>query len=124
VKLLLDTHAAVWYLTADSRLGPDARSAIGSQSNQTLVSAVVVWEIAIKRALGKLPIDQNYLRLLLDHGAEPLSISVEHARGVDGLPRHHTDPFDRLLVVQAQAERATIVTHDPRISVYGVPVLW
>jgi PIN domain nuclease of toxin-antitoxin system len=124
VKLLLDTHAAVWYLAADPRLGAGARGAIGSQSNQTLLSAVVVWEIAIKRALGRLPVEQRYLQLLLDHGAEPLSISLEHARGVERLPPHHTDPFDRLLVVQAQAERATIVTQDPRIGAYGVPVLW
>ena len=124
MKLLLDTHAAVWYLSADPRLGPDARSAIESQTNQTLLSAVVVWEIAIKRALGKLPIDDRYLQLLLDHGAQPLSISLDHARGVESLPPHHTDPFDRLLVVQAHAERATIVTQDPRIGAYGVPVLW
>lgn len=124
MKLLLDTHAAVWYLTADPRLGTDARSAIESRSNQTLLSAVVVWEIAIKRALGKLPIDERYLPMLLAHGAEPLSFSLRHARAVEDLPRHHADPFDRLLVVQAQAERATIVTQDPRIGAYGVPVLW
>ena len=124
MKLLLDTHAAVWYLTADPRLGADARSAIESQSNQTLLSAVVVWEIAIKRALGKLPIDERYLSMLLAHGAEPLSISLDHARGVENLPRHHADPFGRLLVAQAQAERATIVTQEPRIGAYAVPVLW
>jgi len=124
VKLLLDTHAAVWYLAADRRLGAEALNAIRSQSNQTLLSAVVVWEIAIKRALGKLPVDHRYLQLLVDHGARPLPISVDHARGVENLPRHHTDPFDRLLVVQARAERATIVTQDPRIGAYGVPVLW
>ena len=124
MKLLLDTHAAVWFLSADPRLGANARSAIESPSNHTLLSAVIVWEIAIKRALGKLPIDDHYLQLLLDHGAEPLSISLDHARGVESLPPHHTDPFDRLLVVQAQAERATIVTQDPRIGAYHVSVLW
>lgn len=124
MKLLLDTHAAVWYLTADPRLGAGARSAIESRSNQTLLSAVVVWEIAIKRALGKLAIDDRYLELLLDHGAEPLPISLDHARRVETLPLHHADPFDRLLVVQAQAERATIVTSDLRIGAYDVRVLW
>lgn len=124
MKLLLDTHAAVWFLTADPRLGAGAREAIASGSNQTLLSAVVVWEIAIKRALGKVPIDERYLQLLLDHGAVPLPISLEHARGVESLPRHHADPFDRLLVVQAQREHATIATQDPRIALYGVSVLW
>lgn len=124
MRLLLDTHAAVWFLAADPRLGAGARSAILAQSNQTLLSAVVVWEIAIKRALGKLPVDQRYLQLLLDHGAEPLPISLDHARSVEALPPHHADPFDRLLVAQARAEGATVVTQDPRIAAYQVPVLW
>ncbi|MGH2858066.1 MAG: type II toxin-antitoxin system VapC family toxin [Solirubrobacteraceae bacterium] len=124
MKLLLDTHAAVWYLAADRRLGTAARSAIQSEANKTLLSAVVVWEIAIKRALGKITVDPRYLGLLLDHGAEPLPISLEHAHAVESLPSHHSDPFDRLLIVQAQAESATIVTQDPHIGAYGVPVLW
>jgi len=124
VRLLLDTHAAVWYLAADPRLGAEARSAIQRPTNHVILSAVVVWEIAIKRALGKLPIDDRYLELLLDNGAEPLPISLDHARSVETLPSHHTDPFDRLLVVQAQAEDATVVTQDSRISAYEVPVLW
>lgn len=124
MKLLLDTHAAIWYLAADPRLGAGAREAIGSESNTTLLSAVVVWEIAIKRALGKIATDPRYLKLLLDHGAEPLPISLDHAQAVERLPAHHTDPFDRLLVVQAQAEGATVVTQDPRIGAYGVAVLW
>jgi PIN domain nuclease of toxin-antitoxin system len=124
VKLLLDTHAVVWYLAADPRLSADARNAMRAPSNQTLLSAVVVWEIAIKRALGKLPIDERYLELLLDSGAEPLPISLDHAHSVGSLPPHHADPFDRLLIAQAQAERATIVTQDPRIRAYGVAVLW
>ncbi|MGH2859747.1 MAG: type II toxin-antitoxin system VapC family toxin [Solirubrobacteraceae bacterium] len=124
MKLLVDTHAAIWFLSADRRLGAGARTAIESPSNQILLSAVVVWEIAIKRALGKLSIDRRYLQLLLDHGAEPLAISVDHARAVESLPIHHSDPFDRLLIAQAQAERATIVTHDPRFTAYGIAALW
>ena len=89
-----------------------------------LLSAVVVWEIAIKRAVGKLPVDHRYLSLLLESGAEPLSISLAHARAVEELPLHHCDPFDRLLVAQAAAESAAIVTNDHRIRAYGVPVLW
>ena len=87
-----------------------------------LDTRAAVWYL--RRIRGSGPVDQRYLQLLLDHGAQPLSISVGHARDVEQLRRHHADPFDRLLVVQAQAERATIVTQDPRISAYGVPVLW
>ncbi|MGH7911790.1 MAG: type II toxin-antitoxin system VapC family toxin [Candidatus Dormibacteraceae bacterium] len=124
MKLLLDTHAATWFLEADPRLSGNARAAIGDGGNQVLLSAVVVWEIAIKRALGKLPVDHRYLPLLLDSGVEPLAITLDHARAVEELPLHHRDPFDRLLVAQAKAEDATIVTSDLRIAAYGVPVLW
>lgn len=124
MKLLLDTHAAIYFVEDDPRLGAEAAAAIESPGNQVLLSAVVVWEIAIKRALGKLPVDQRYLDLLLDAGVEPLSISIQHARAVEQLPPHHRDPFDRLLVAQARAESATLVTGDDRIRSYDVPVLW
>jgi PIN domain nuclease of toxin-antitoxin system len=124
VKLLLDTHAAVNFIEDDPRLGVEAAAAIENPSNHVLLSAVVVWEIAIKRALGKLPVDQRYLALLLEAGVEPLAISVGHARAVEDLPAHHRDPFDRLLVVQAAAESATLVTNDENIRRYDVSVLW
>ena len=124
MRLLLDTHAALAFLQDDPRLGADAAAALEDPSNQVLLSAVVVWEIAIKRAIGKLPVDQRYLSLLLDGGVEPLAISLEHARAVEELPPHHRDPFDRLLVAQAAAEHATIVTNDTRIGAYDVAVLW
>jgi PIN domain nuclease of toxin-antitoxin system len=124
VRLLLDTHAAAWFLAADPQLSPAARAAITDPDNEILLSAVVVWEITIKRALGKLPVDQRYLPLLLDSGAVPLAITLDHARAVEELPPHHRDPFDRLLVAQARAERATIVTGDEQIAAYDVPVLW
>lgn len=124
MRLLIDTHAAAWLLEADPRLSEAARAAVTDPGNEILLSAVVVWEIAIKRALGKLPVDHRYLSLLIDGGAEPLPISLDHARAVAALPPHHRDPFDRLLVAQAHAERATIVTDDERIAAYGVPVLW
>lgn len=124
MKLLLDTHAAIYFVEDDPRLGIAAAAAIENPGNQVLLSAVVVWEIAIKRALGKLPVDQRYLGLLLDAGVEPLAISVEHARAVEDLPTHHRDPFDRLLVAQAAAESATLVTNDDKIGRYNVPLLW
>lgn len=124
MRLLLDTRAAIAFLEDDPMLGADAAAAIEDQRNQVLLSAVVVWEIAIKRGLGKLPVEQRYLRLLLDGGAEPLAISLEHARAVEELPLHHRDPFDRLLVAQAKAERATILTSDQQFAAYEVAVLW
>lgn len=124
MRLLLDTHAAVAFLEDDPRLGAGAAAALEDPGNQVLLSAVVVWEIAIKRAIGKLPVDQRYLSLLLEGGAEPLAISLEHARAVEALPPHHRDPFDRLLVAQSAAENATIVTNDERIREYDVSVLW
>ncbi len=124
MRLLLDTHAAIAFLEDDPGLGAGAVAGLEDPANQVLLSAVVVWEIAIKRAIGKLPVDHRYLSLLLESGAEPLSISLEHARAVEELPLHHRDPFDRLLVAQAAAESAAIVTNDQRIRAYGVPVLW
>lgn len=124
MRLLLDTHAAVAFLEDDPRFGARAAAALVDPGNHVLLSAVVVWEIAIKRAIGKSPVDQRYLTLLLNSGAEPLAISLEHARAVEELPPHHRDPFDRLLVAQAAAESATIVTDDERIREYDVSVLW
>lgn len=124
MKLLLDTHTAAWFVQASGRLSEPARLAIIDRRSEVLLSAVVVWEIAIKRGLGKLPVSGRYIEALLDGGAQPLSITLEHARAVETLPAHHRDPFDRLLIAQAAAEQATIVTHDPQISRYGVPTLW
>lgn len=124
MKLLLDTHEAAWFLQADPRLSERARAAMLDPDNVAILSAVVVWEIAIKRALRKLSVDQRYLTLLLEGGVEPLAISVEHARAVEDLPAHHRDPFDRLLIAQALAEGATIVTSDGRMGRYDAAVLW
>jgi PIN domain nuclease of toxin-antitoxin system len=124
VRLLLDTHTAMWWTHNSVRLSSRAISAIEDPSNVTLLSAVVVWEIAIKRAIAKLRISDRYREVLLAGGAEPLPIDFRHAQGVEHLPPHHRDPFDRLLISQALVEDATIVTSDPQIGRYDVPVLW
>lgn len=124
MRLLLDTHVALWFTEDSARLTESAIAAIEDAANVILLSAVVPWEIAIKRALGKIDTTDEYLRLLRVAGARDLPITVAHAQAVEGLPRHHHDPFDRLLLVQAQAEDATIVTSDARIASYDVPVLW
>lgn len=124
MKLLLDTHAALWFLAADERLGDDARRQLLDDDNRVLLSAAVVWEVAIKRSLGKLALTEAYVSLLVAEGAEPLPVSIEHAAAVERLPWHHRDPFDRMLVAQAQLERATLVSGDPALRAYDVPVVW
>ena len=124
MRLLLDTHAVLWFLADDARLGDEARRRLDDVDNRVLLSAVVVWEIAVKRSLGKLEVTAGYLPLLLGGGAEALPISIDHSAAVELLPWRHRDPFDRMLVAQAQVEDATIVSGDPALAAYGVPVVW
>ena len=124
MKLLLDTHTALWFTEDSASLTRPAIDAIEDAANVILLSAVVPWEIAIKRALGKIATTDEYLRLLRVAGAADLPVTIAHAQAVEALPHHHRDPFDRLLVAQAQAENAAIVTGDARIARYDVPVIW
>ncbi len=124
MKLLLDTHAALWFLTDDDRMGENAKQHLSDDSNQVLLSAAVVWEIAIKRALGKLVAPKEYLSLLLGADVQPLPISVDHAEAVEELPAHHGDPFDRMLVAQALLEGAAIVSRDEVLRRYGATLVW
>jgi PIN domain nuclease of toxin-antitoxin system len=124
VRLLIDTHAALWLLSESERLSPRADTLLIDPGNEVLLSAVVVWEVAIKRSLGKLDAPDGFAALLTEAGATPLSVSVDHARAVRTLPWHHRDPFDRLLVAQAQLEQASIVSGDERLAAYGVRVAW
>ena len=124
MKLLLDTHAALWLLSGDERLGEDAKRQLTDDTNLVLLSAAVVWEVAIKRALGKLTVPDEYLSLLLDAGVQPLPVNVEHAAAVEQLPPHHRDPFDRMLVSQARVEGAALVSGDAALRPYDVPLVW
>jgi PIN domain nuclease of toxin-antitoxin system len=124
LRLLLDTHAAIWWLSDDPRLGATAAAHLDDDSNHVLLSAAVVWEVAIKRSLGKLDTPEGFAPRLLAGGAVPLPVSIDHAAGVERLPHHHRDPFDRLLVSQATIEKATIVSSDERLHAYDVPILW
>jgi PIN domain nuclease of toxin-antitoxin system len=123
LRLLLDTHAALWWLSGD-RVGESAAEHLRDRTNQVLLSAAVVWEVAIKRSLGKLEAPDDLAATLVGAGALPLPISLEHAAAVAELPWHHRDPFDRLLVAQALIERAAIVSADPALSQYGPTVIW
>ena len=123
MRLLLDTHALLWWIKGDRKLGAAARAAIADDASSVVVSAGSIWEIAIKEALGKLDVKTDLRRQLELNRFLPLPITVEHALAAGALPRHHDDPFDRMLVAQAQAEGLTIVTRDPRFSAYAVATL-
>jgi PIN domain nuclease of toxin-antitoxin system len=124
VKLLLDTHAALWWLADDDRIGDEVIGNLTDDTNQVLLSAVVVWEVAIKRSLGKLNAPDDLAPTLLDAGAQPLPVTIDHAAAVEKLPWYHRDPFDRLLVAQALTEGAAIISADEPLARYGVPVVW
>jgi PIN domain nuclease of toxin-antitoxin system len=125
MKLLVDTHAALWSLAQDARLSQAAERALrDADHNEVLLSAAVVWEVAIKRALGKLDAPSDFRERWLHAGAHGLPIDLVHAAHVTHLPFHHRDPFDRLLVAQALLEDARIVSHDPAFAAYGVPLVW
>jgi PIN domain nuclease of toxin-antitoxin system len=124
MRLLPDTHAVLWLLGEDRRLSKRADRLLTDPSNEVLLSAAVVWEVAIKRSLGKLDAPDALASVLIDAGAVPLAVSVEHAEAVARLPWHHRDPFDRLLVAQAELETATLVSSDERLRSYGARVEW
>lgn len=124
MRLLLDTHALLALLSPDYPLSPPAHEAIHRPDAEPLVSAVNVWEIAIKRATGKLEAPDDLVERVEEVGAELLAITARHAHATASLPLHHHDPFDRLLIAQAKLEGCAIVTKDAAFSAYGVPVIW
>ena len=125
MKLLLDTHLLLWAAGNPDRLSAEARTLIGALENELLFSAASVWEIAIKRGLGRedFRVDIRLLRRgLLDNGYGELPVGSEHAVAIDGLPPIHKDPFDRLLVAQATVEGITLLTSDAVVAQYPGPV--
>lgn len=127
MKLLLDTQALLWWREGNSRLGPKARAYIARDAAEVRVSAASAWEIAIKVQSGRLPLREPVAvwmpAAIADSGFLTLSVTLEHAVAVAELPQLHGDPFDRLLIVQAQIERLTIVTSDTVFDDYDVEVL-
>jgi PIN domain nuclease of toxin-antitoxin system len=128
VRLLLDTHALLWFAGGDAQLSAAARSAIEAEVNQPLVSVASVWEMGIKISLGKLDIGMSLGAFVRDHvvgnGMNLLAITPEHVERVVGLAFHHRDPFDRLLIAQALEEGAAIVGRDSEFNKYGIPLIW
>jgi PIN domain nuclease of toxin-antitoxin system len=121
---LLDTHAFLWWLADNPKLVKSARSAISDPSSVVWISAVSIWEISIKKALGKLQIDSDDLvQEISDNGFIELPISARHAVVAGNLPKHHDDPFDRMLIAQAQTDELLLVTHDSAFEPYGVQVV-
>jgi len=123
MKLLLDTHILLWWLEDDPLLSEHARTAIADSDNLIILSAVVIWEIRIKQALGKLDIPTDFYEVIKEQAFEIIPVTADHAYAVGDLPLHHRDPFDRMLIAQAKSEGFTILTHDAAFRKYQIPVL-
>jgi PIN domain nuclease of toxin-antitoxin system len=127
VKALLDTNAFIWMHGEPGRLTASTRAFLSDEENELLLSAASAWEIAIKYGLGRLslpvPAEPYVVTRMRDTGIAPLIIDHRHALHVAGLPYHHRDPFDRLLIAQAQLERIPIVTADRAFRAYDVEII-
>ena len=123
MRLLIDTHALLWWSLGNERLPPVARALIEDQSNSCFVSMASIWEVAIKSSIGRgLPTGitaSSYLGLISEAGFGTLDISIAHVIGVERLDHLHGDPFDRLMVAQAKAEGLVLLTHDKALAAYG-----
>lgn len=128
MRLLLDTHTLLWWLSGNERLPPEVRKVIANEGSAIFVSAASVWEIATKHRIGKLPdaaaIVADLDNIMLEQGFKELPIAVKHGRAAGGLPGPHRDPFDRMLIAQAMLEDLTLVSNEQRFDVYGVQRLW
>jgi PIN domain nuclease of toxin-antitoxin system len=122
--LLLDSHALLWWESDDPRLRVETRRRIEDPDVRVRFSAASVWELGIKHAKRKLTLPTGFLEALTADGFLELPVSSDHALMAAALPPHHGDPFDRMLIAQAQSEGLTVVTRDERFAAYGVPVLW
>ena len=128
MKVLLDTHTFLWWIVGDPRLSARAREIIGDGRNELLLSAASGWEMATKAGLGKLDLPGDLEAFILDQMAlnaiDSLPVLMSHALHIQKLPRHHRDPFDRLLVSQAELENLPVLTADPQIAQYAVRTIW
>ena len=128
MKALLDTHALLWWLDGDERLPVVARNWIGEQTHTVLVSAASAWEIAAKVRIGKLPgaveVAESFQACLLEQGFTPLGITIDHAIRAGSLSGPHRDPFDRMLIAQAQAENIPLISNETLFDDYGIRRIW
>jgi len=123
VKLLLDTHILLWARIEPARLSPEVRHALEDSNNQKIISVVSLTEIAIKASIGKIAVDPAFFDTIDTLGCDVEPFLAQHAKALAALPSLHRDPFDRMLIVQAMIDGATLVTVDERILAYDVPTL-
>lgn len=128
MRVLLDTHTFLWWLDGDRRLSRRAHTVIGRATTVVHVSAATTWELTTKARLGRLPgaadVAADVLGAILGQGFVPLDISTTHAQQAGWLPEHHQDPWDRMLVAQAQSEGLALVSNDALLERYGVSRIW
>ncbi|MGH3514137.1 MAG: type II toxin-antitoxin system VapC family toxin [Pseudonocardiaceae bacterium] len=122
MRLLLDTNVLIWWLAESPRLSKETRDAITAEP-EVIVSAVSAFEIAVKSAIGKLRVPGDLEVQIVEQAMTELPVTVRHGLAVGQLPMHHRDPFDRLLIAQAQCEGLTIVTADRTFAAYDVPIM-
>jgi len=128
MKLLLDTHALIWFISGDKRLGEQAQEAFLNRDNMLYFSKASLWEMTIKISLGKLVLAKNWLtaieKEMISNGIQWLEIEIDHCKTLADLPFHHRDPFDRLLISQAISESMSIVSIDVQFSLYPLDIIW
>ena len=128
MRVLLDTHVLLWWLSGEEALSAAARSAIADADNETFVSAASAWEISIKYKQGRLPTAANFVadldEAIARHGFSAVPITVHHGNRAGALPLHHKDPFDRMLIAQAGYENIPIVSADVQLDAYGIARIW
>ena len=128
MKYLLDTHAFLWFVSEDNKLSSKARSIIKNSNNEVYFSAVSAWEMSIKIRLGRLTIEEDLepfmIKQLAENNFSTLSITIFHSIHTSKLPDIHKDPFDRMIVAQAQVEDLSIISKDKNIKKYKAPVVW
>ena len=128
MKLLLDTHAFIWWDGEPNRVSPNALAQCQNRANELWLSVASVWEMQIKLQLGKLRLSLPLAKLIESqqqtNGLQVLPITLAHVLAIEQLPDHHKDPFDRLLIAQANVEGAVLISHDPLFAKYPVKVVW
>ncbi len=128
MRLLLDSHTLIWAVDEPTKLSATAAAALQDPGNDLIVGAGSIWEIAIKVGLKKLTLSQHFRpwieKAIADLGASLLPTTIEHADALIGLPMHHRDPFDRLLVAQSMIEKLLVVSADAQLDAYGITRLW
>ena len=128
MKILLDTHAILWFISGDDRLSQRAKDVFLNMDSKLYYSLVSIWEITIKASLGKINLARGWLKTIEEelriNAIQKITIEIEHCRNLILLPFHHRDPFDRMLIAQSMSNEMAILTCDKEISNYEIDVIW